>query len=275
MSQGLGWTTQSSFLPKESKKINVAQNSSLVDLKAKIIEEKAKLFNKTSTNPNEIPQQYQKRKDLFQGGMKQLQNKGIDERMKRDEHENDKNRVEFDDGEIDNRKVQSILSEKAQIYEQLIHDKQAHLKGKSHLIDYEQKRWDHEDKNQSKDKSQHNHDYLSDMNTLNDIMARERKAWEQEARREINHVEKGGSLGSLTSNIKDSATAMLGDSLAPLVKQRWDNILTSKEKDFLPEVIRDKERQQEMLLLAKRKRETEKESRLAKIEEMKKRRRAD
>lgn len=49
MSGSIGWTTQSSFLPKESKKINVGQNSSLVDLKAKIIEEKAKLLKKKDT----------------------------------------------------------------------------------------------------------------------------------------------------------------------------------------------------------------------------------
>lgn len=39
----LGWITESAFIPKESKKISVGQNSSLIDLKAKIIEEKAKL----------------------------------------------------------------------------------------------------------------------------------------------------------------------------------------------------------------------------------------
>ena len=39
----LGWLTESAFLPKESKKIKVEQNSALVNLKAKILEEKARL----------------------------------------------------------------------------------------------------------------------------------------------------------------------------------------------------------------------------------------
>lgn len=46
----LGWLTESALLPKkESKKINVSQNSSLVDLKAKILEEKAKLATKSDS----------------------------------------------------------------------------------------------------------------------------------------------------------------------------------------------------------------------------------
>lgn len=39
----LGWLTESAFIPKESKKINVDSSSTLVTLKAKILEEKAKL----------------------------------------------------------------------------------------------------------------------------------------------------------------------------------------------------------------------------------------
>ena len=35
------------------------------------------------------------------------------------------------------------------------------------------------------------------MNTVNDIMARERKAWEEEARKEIAIVESGKTLGSI------------------------------------------------------------------------------
>lgn len=38
----MGWLTESSFLPKESKKIKVDSNS-LVDLKAKIAEQKSNL----------------------------------------------------------------------------------------------------------------------------------------------------------------------------------------------------------------------------------------
>lgn len=46
----MGWLTESAFLPKESKKIQVEQSSSsMVTLKAKILEEKAKL-NAGKTN---------------------------------------------------------------------------------------------------------------------------------------------------------------------------------------------------------------------------------
>ncbi len=38
----MGWLTESTFLPQESKKIKV-DNSSFLDLKAKIMEGKAKL----------------------------------------------------------------------------------------------------------------------------------------------------------------------------------------------------------------------------------------
>ena len=38
----------------------------------------------------------------------------------------------------------------------------------------------------------------------------------------------------------DSATAKLGTSLKPLVKQQWDSILTEKEKDKLEEVREDR-----------------------------------
>lgn len=113
------------------------------------------------------------------------------------------------------------------------------------MVDYEQKRWDQSDSSKNIKASQSKeYDYLGEMSTINDVMARERKAWEAEAKREIDHVNAGGHLGqSISGSVKDSATAMIGEALAPLVKQRWDNILTSKEKEHLPEVIRDKARQ--------------------------------
>jgi hypothetical protein len=40
---GLGWLTESAFLPKESKKIQIDSSSSLVTLKAQILEKKAQL----------------------------------------------------------------------------------------------------------------------------------------------------------------------------------------------------------------------------------------
>ncbi len=46
-------------------------------------------------------------------------------------------------------------------------------------------------------------------------------------------------------------------------------ILTEEEKAKLPEVIRDRERQKEVQLLAKRRREEDRESKLAKIQEIK------
>ncbi|CDW89174.1 UNKNOWN [Stylonychia lemnae] len=267
----LGWTTQSAFIPKESKKISVAQNSSLIDLKAKIIEEKAKLTqsreNKIDANKQQF---YLKRKDLFKGGQQKLQdqNKGIEQRLLKDEQEFENNRVEDDHGQIDSRKIQFKLAEKAQIYEQLINEKKSHENKKSGLVDFEQKRWN------EKDDDQNRHDYLSEMNRNHDLMARERKAWEEEARNEIEAVDKGLNQGQF-KKLKDSATAMLGQSMAPLVKQQWDNILSKKEKDQLPEVIMDKEKQQKLQILAKRKRDQDRESRLQKIEELKKRQRTN
>lgn len=82
----LGWLTESAFIPKESKKINVGQNSSLVDLKAKILEEKAKLSKKQDGTINSEQLALQKKKDLFKGEKRNL---GIEERIKRDEKERD------------------------------------------------------------------------------------------------------------------------------------------------------------------------------------------
>lgn len=39
----MGWLTESAFQPKESKKINLDSHSSLVSLKVKLLEEKARL----------------------------------------------------------------------------------------------------------------------------------------------------------------------------------------------------------------------------------------
>ena len=47
------------------------------------------------------------------------------------------------------------------------------------------------------------------MNMKNDILARERKAWEADARREIDEVKNGLGIGG-SLKTKDSATAMLG-----------------------------------------------------------------
>ena len=96
------------------------------------------------------------------------------------------------------------------------------------------------------------------MNAIHDEMERERVAWEREAKDDI---ERHAENGAFVRPKADSATAKLGLSNAPLVKQQWDQILTHSEKERLPEVIRDKERQQVMLLLAKRKREEERDAR--------------
>ena len=86
----LGWLTESAFLSKESKKINVGQNSSLVDLKAKILEEKAKLTKKaTGQGEGDLATQLRNKRDRKE--LEKLkaaalsQNKGIEDRMRRDE----------------------------------------------------------------------------------------------------------------------------------------------------------------------------------------------
>ena len=143
----LGWLTESAFLPKESKKINVGQNSSLVDLKAKILEEKAKLTKKaTGQGEGDLTTQLRNKRDRKEmeklKAAAQSQNKGIEDRMRRDEEQEAKNPSVVDaKGIIDHRQIELKLAEKAQIYEQLTSDKKAHERGKSHLVDYEMKRW--------------------------------------------------------------------------------------------------------------------------------------
>lgn len=78
----LGWLTESAFLPKDSKKINVESNS-LVNLNAKILEEKSKISKKKDGEVIQAPAK--KKGDLF----KDNKNSGILERIKRDEKEED------------------------------------------------------------------------------------------------------------------------------------------------------------------------------------------
>ena len=73
-------------------------------------------------------------------------------------------------------------------------------------------------------------------------MKSQRLAWEAEARDQIAYTDKTGQLKKEV----DSASSKLGLSMTPLVKQRWDEILTEREKEKLAEVIEDKARQQEM-----------------------------
>ena len=46
----MGWLTESAFIPKESKKINLDSHSSLINLKAKLLEEKTRLSTKVITS---------------------------------------------------------------------------------------------------------------------------------------------------------------------------------------------------------------------------------
>ncbi len=72
MSSNLGWLTESAFLPKEAKKIKVEQTSSLVNLKAKLLEQKTQLKQMGSWTQTFVVE-----------GPKQ--NSGVEERAKRDE----------------------------------------------------------------------------------------------------------------------------------------------------------------------------------------------
>ncbi|TNV75973.1 hypothetical protein FGO68_gene5760 [Halteria grandinella] len=139
------------------------------------------------------------------------------------------------------------------------------------LVDFEQKKWDAKDrerKDQMQGREQETQqDYVSELNQINDEIARQRRAWEEEARSEIAYTQKTG----LSAPVVDSASSKLSLAMTPLVKQRWDQILTPHEKEKLAEVIQDKQRQGHMQMLAKRKREEERAARQAKIEEIKKR----
>lgn len=59
------------------------------------------------------------------------------------------------------------------------------------------------------------------MMTQHDMMERERKLWEEEAKREVIASERGESYA-----VSNSASAMNGMSAMPLVKSQWDSILT-------------------------------------------------
>lgn len=79
----LGWITESALLPKQSKKITVEGNS-LVDLNAKILEEKSKILKK-----KEGGEMFKKKRDKKKGEIfKETKNVGIEDRMKKDEIEN-------------------------------------------------------------------------------------------------------------------------------------------------------------------------------------------
>lgn len=47
----MGWLTESAFQPKESKKIDLDSHSSLVSLKAKLLEERARLTSTLNQPP--------------------------------------------------------------------------------------------------------------------------------------------------------------------------------------------------------------------------------
>jgi hypothetical protein len=50
----MGWLTESAFQPKESKKINLDSHSSLVSLKVKLLEEKARLTSSLNLPPKPL-----------------------------------------------------------------------------------------------------------------------------------------------------------------------------------------------------------------------------
>ena len=82
----MGWLTESAFIPKESKKIQIEQSSSsMVTLKAKILEEKAKLTaNKGINNGNAGLLKIGQKKDLFAKAASEMKNTGVEGRALRD-----------------------------------------------------------------------------------------------------------------------------------------------------------------------------------------------
>ena len=50
----MGWMTESAFIPKESKKIELESHSTLVNLKAKLLEERARLSTRAINQPPAI-----------------------------------------------------------------------------------------------------------------------------------------------------------------------------------------------------------------------------
>lgn len=91
------------------------------------------------------------------------------------------------------------------------------------MVDFESKRWG---------ASNNKNAEPSEMNQQWEEMQRERVQWEQEARQEI--------ASGIAKKPVSSANATQGMSMTPLVKQRWDVILTDQEKEKLLEVIEDR-----------------------------------
>ncbi len=106
-----------------------------MDLKAKILEEKAKLTKKTTGAGESSSGQF---KNLKSKRSIKEQNKGVEERIRRDEEEAAKLQPALDaGGNIDHRRIELKLAEKAELYDKMSKDK----KTQGNLVDFELKRW--------------------------------------------------------------------------------------------------------------------------------------
>jgi len=218
-----------------------------MDLKVQILQEKEKLKAKAQG----ITTISRKKEDAFKQG-----NKGVEQRNLRDMQKDPETNL------------QQNLESKAKVYEQLLQDKQAHKKGKKFLVDFEQKRWDMQEKYEEacKDYKEDNDNIAKD--NIGITLKKNAELTKQLRNREEERLkwEEGVKSGRIKEGEEIEIRKM------PLVKQSYDHVLSKEEKAHLPEIEEERKKQKELQLMIRKRREEEKGLRIQKIIELKNKR---
>ena len=188
-----------------------------MDLKVQLLQEKEKLKAKAQG----VSVASKKKTDSFKVG-----NKGVEQRNLRDlQNEPEGN-------------LQQNLEAKAKAYDQLIQDKKSHKKGKKFLVDFEQKRWDMQEKYEEACQDYKGSQQVTEMEkekvgvSLNSEMGSRLRKQEEERKKWEDGVKKG--------EIKETQEITIRK--VPLVKQSYDHILSKEEKAHLPEIEAERQR---------------------------------
>eukprot|EP01022_Parablepharisma_sp_SALTPOND_P014838 TRINITY_DN205_c2_g1_i1.p1 TRINITY_DN205_c2_g1~~TRINITY_DN205_c2_g1_i1.p1 ORF type:complete len:498 (-),score=24.20 TRINITY_DN205_c2_g1_i1:1148-2449(-) len=216
-----------------------------MDLKVQLLQEKEKLKAKAQGVPV-VPKK--RKEDAF--GQK---NKGVEQRNSRD----------LVAGPEAN--LQSNLEAKAKVYEQLLQDEKAHKKGKKFLVDFEQKRWDMQEKYEEACQeyrgSNLEEEKLGEPIQGRSELTKKAKQQEEERVRWEESVRKGETKGT-------ASEGPIEIRKVPIVKQSYDHVLTKDEKAHLPEIEEERKRQKELQQMIRKRREQEKDQRMQKIMEL-------
>eukprot|EP00826_Nyctotherus_ovalis_P007493 TRINITY_DN11884_c0_g1_i2.p2 TRINITY_DN11884_c0_g1~~TRINITY_DN11884_c0_g1_i2.p2 ORF type:complete len:223 (-),score=105.87 TRINITY_DN11884_c0_g1_i2:20-688(-) len=149
--------------------------------------------------------------------------------------------------------LQQNLESKAQVYEQLLNDKKSHKKGKKFLVDFEQKRWDMEEKYEEAckeyrgEKCETGEDKVGMKLKKDGEMARQLKHQEEERLKWEEGVKSG--------KIKETEEIVVRK--VPLVKQSYDHVLSKEEKAHLPEIEEERRKQKKLQEMIRKRREEE------------------